>query len=330
MKIGVVGLGYVGIVTAAALAENKNEIVCVDIDPNKIKRLESGDPVIYEPDLKPLLKKNLKRMTFSLDYNKLNGCEAVFLSVPTPTKNGKADLSYVMAASKDMARIDRDVVLVVKSTVLPGTAAEFAQKTGLTIISNPEFTKEGTAVDDTLHPDRIVIGGSNKSALDLVERIWSFTGAPVIKTTNENAELIKYASNAFLATKISFINEIANLAEHIPGTDVEVIARGMGYDKRISPYFLKAGIGYGGSCLPKDTLAFSNFAKELGENLEIVEAAMKINDRRVEKVLSLIKKYHKNLKGKKVAVLEDAKIINSGFSTATFSKEDLVSFITFE
>jgi UDPglucose 6-dehydrogenase len=288
MKVGIVGLGYVGLVTAVVLASLGNKVVGIDIDKEKIETLKHGNLPIYEPELKELFDTFSKNLFFSTDYAELKGTDLVYIIVPTPTVNGKIDLSYVIDAAKSIKNAKPNAVLVIKSTVVPGTANKIHELTGLPVVSNPEFTREGNAVQDTLKPDRIVIGGSDKAAVELVEELWAFSNAPVIKTTNENAELIKYASNAFLATKISFINEIGNLCEKIPGADVEVIAKGMGFDKRIAPYFLKAGLGYGGSCFPKDTEAIAEFAREKGEELSIVEAAMQVNKERINRVVKKV------------------------------------------
>ncbi len=289
MKIGVVGLGYIGSVTAAVLASARNKVVGIEIDKTRLDSFKSGEPPIYEPGLKEILSKNKKNIKFSSDFSELDGSDVVFLTVPTPTVNGKIDLQYIFSAAESVQKAVTDAVVVIKSTVVPGTAKEVHKRTGLTIVSNPEFTREGTAIEDTRRPNRVIIGATDKKAVDIVDRVWAFTKAPVIKTTNENAEMIKYASNAFLATKISFINEIANLCERIPGCDVEVIAKGMGLDQRIAPYFLKAGIGFGGSCFPKDTAALASFARENGETMSIIESAIKVNDERLERVLKLLK-----------------------------------------
>jgi len=288
MKVGIVGLGYVGLVTAVALASVGNEVIGVDIDNKKIEALKQGSLPIYEPGLDELFKKYSKNLSFSTDYAKLKDADLAYIIVPTPTVNGKIDLSYVIDAAKSIKEAKPDAILVIKSTVVPGTAKMVHELTDLPVVSNPEFTREGSAIQDTLQPDRIVIGGNDKKAVELVEKLWSFSNAPIINTTNENAELIKYASNAFLATKISFINEIANLCEKIPGADVDVVAKGIGLDKRIAPYFLKAGIGYGGSCFPKDTKAIAAFARENGEELGIVEAAIQVNEERIERVVKKV------------------------------------------
>ena len=300
MKIGVIGLGYVGLVTAAVLADHGNNLVGVDIDSEKIKSLTSRVSPIYEPRLNEYLERNRKRLEFSTNYNSLIGCDAAFICTPTPTINGRIDTSYVEDSCKELRKVNRTCIAIIKSTVVPGTARKVIYETGMNVISNPEFTKEGTAVADTEHPDRIIIGGSDTKTL---EEIWSFTDSNLIKTTNENAELIKYASNAFLAMKISYINEIADLCERIPGADVDVIADGMGFDKRIAPYFLKAGIGFGGSCFPKDTKALLGFAEDLKIPMRLVKATLEVNDSRIIHALAIIQRVAPNPSRKKIGVL---------------------------
>ncbi|MEM0135335.1 MAG: UDP-glucose/GDP-mannose dehydrogenase family protein [Thermoplasmatales archaeon] len=287
MKVGVIGLGYVGLVTAAVLADHGNDLVGVDIDSEKIKSLKSGISPIYEPDLNKYLERNSTRLEFSTNYNSLKECDAAFICTPTPTINGRIDTSYVENTCWELKKVNETCTAIIKSTVVPGTARKIIRETGMNVISNPEFTKEGTALDDTEHPDRIIIGGSDTK---IAEEIWNFTNSNVIKTTNENAELIKYASNAFLALKISYINEIADLCERISGADVDVIAAGMGLDKRIAPYFLRAGIGFGGSCFPKDTKALLGFAEDLKVPLRLVEATLKVNDHRITHALAMIQR----------------------------------------
>ena len=306
MKIGIVGLGYVGLVTAIALANAGNEIIGIDIDESKVNSLKDHELTIYEPGLKEAFESAYNKIMFSTDYSLLRGSEVVYVIVPTPTVEGKIVLDYAFDACDRIKAVDANAIIAIKSTVVPGTARKISEKLGMTIVSNPEFTKEGTAIEDTIHPDRIVIGSDNQKALDAVARIWSFTNAPILETTNENAELIKYASNAFLATKISFINEIANLCEKIPGADAEIIAKGMGFDKRIAPYFLRAGIGYGGSCFPKDTKAITEFARGLGEQLKIIEATIEVNEDRVDRLYKMIN------------ALLNGKIANVGILGITF------------
>ena len=300
MKIGIVGLGYVGLVTAAVLANNGNEVIGVDIAEERIEKLNSGIMPIYEPDLKDRVVSAGKKLHFTSNFGYLRTCDAVCLCVPTPNTNGKVDLGYVTSASKTVSEQDYSGPIIIKSTVPPGTARKISEITGLNIISNPEFTREGSAVYDTEHPDRVVIGGKYT---EIAEKIWAFTSSPALITSNENAELIKYASNAFLATKISFINQIADLCETIPGSDVQVVARGMGMDHRIGMEFLKAGLGYGGSCFPKDTAAISAFARERGVNLSIIDSVIAYNESRVENLAGKISEINGSLKGRKVCVL---------------------------
>ncbi len=304
MKVGVVGLGYVGLVTAAVLAENGNTIAGIDNDQGKIRKLREGKSPIYEPGLEASLTNNAERLSYSYDYKELDGCEIVYITVPTPNRGRKIDLSYVNSAIMSALDISRDFVIAVKSTVLPGTAFSLYKRFSIPIVSNPEFTREGSAMEDTRHPERIVIGASSIEMADPVRRLWEFTESNFLVTSNENAEMIKYASNSFLATKISFINEIANLCEKIPNCDVTVIAEGMGYDKRIAPYFLRAGLGYGGSCFPKDTEALISFARDLGEPLTIIEAAVSQNNARIQHVIGMIKsQLGDDVSGKKIAVM---------------------------
>ena len=300
MKIGIIGMGYVGLVTSAVLANHGNHVVGVDIDTEKITKLKNNSIPIFEPQLEKYINENNKRLEFSTDYRSLIDREAVFICTPTPTKNGRIDTSYVEKSCRNLKNVNPNCTVIIKSTVVPGTAKRIINETKMDVITNPEFTREGSAIFDTENPDRIVIGGANTS---LVEKIWSFTESPIITTTNENAELIKYASNSFLAMKISFINEIANLCERIPGADVDVIAKGMGYDKRIAPLFLKAGIGYGGSCFPKDTEALYGFAQDNGVHMTLIEAVMEINQTRVAHAINLIETHNNNFKGKKIGVL---------------------------
>ena len=300
MKIGVLGLGYVGLVTAAVLAARNNQVIGIDVDASKIRLLQSGKLPIFEPGLPERVEAGRNNLSFSTEYSDLSNCDAVFICVPTPNVGRKIDLRYVLSASEGVKRYNASADLVIKSTVLPGTARIVSNAIGMNVVSNPEFTREGSAVQDTEKPDRIVIGGAH---VDQVKKIWEFTGSPMLVTTNENAELIKYASNAFLAVKISFINQIADLCERVPNTDVNVVAEGMGLDKRIGREFLRAGIGYGGSCFPKDTVAISTFAEEKGVDLTIVRTTIDYNEVRVETLVGRMKEKLGSLKGKKVCVL---------------------------
>lgn len=300
MKVAIVGLGYVGLVTASVLASHDNEVVGIDVDTKKINTLLQGKMPIFEPRLEETLKKGASNLKFSDNFDDIDGCILTYLCVPTPNLNGKIDLKYVFSASEEVSKKNRNTTIVIKSTVLPGTAKKVSEFTELNVVSNPEFTREGSAVDDTERPDRIVIGGRQT---ELVEKLWSFTKAPMVITTNENAELTKYASNAFLAVKISFINQIADLCEKIPNTDVNVIAEGMGLDKRIGKDFLKAGLGYGGSCFPKDTVAISTFAREKLTDMTIIDSAMHYNDSRVKELAKKVNELSGSVKGKKICML---------------------------
>lgn len=300
MKIGVVGMGYVGLVTAAVLGSKGNTVIGVDIDYEKIKLLSAGRMPLFEPELDDRIKKSGSNLQFSNDYSTLSDCEVVFLCVPTPNTGNRIDLGYVLSAADEVKKHNRSSTLVIKSTVVPGTASKVTERTGMNVVSNPEFTREGSAVRDTEKPDRVVLGGKSVEA---VKGIWEFTGSPMIVTSNENAELIKYASNAFLAVKISFINQVADLCETIPGADVNVVAEGMGLDRRIGREFLKAGLGYGGSCFPKDTVALSGFAEDRGVNMSIVNSAIEYNKERIVNLSRKINVLSGSLKGKKICVL---------------------------
>ena len=300
MKIGQVGLGYVGLVNAAVLSNHGNLVTGMDVDHSKIDALDKGIVPIFEPDLEKYLISGRKNLIFSDDYSALSDCESIFITVPTPNISGNIDLSYVIKAADEVAKVNRSAILIIKSTVVPGTASFISARTGMKVISNPEFTREGNAIYDTEHPDRIVIGGE---PADIVKEIWDFTSSPVIVTTNANAELIKYASNAFLATKISFINQMADLCEKIPGADVNVVANGMGLDKRIGKEFLKAGLGFGGSCFPKDTQALITFARSKGIDMSILREVYGYNENRVSQILQNTMERGISFSGSRVCVL---------------------------
>ena len=303
MKIAVIGMGFVGLVTATVLADKGNSVTCIDVDKKKIEKLTREELYIYEPGLKELFQRNMSAMNFTSDYSSLRGSEVAFICVPTPTVNGKIDLSYVRDSVISVNSADKDVTIAVKSTVVPGTASVLSSMIERSIVSNPEFLREGNAIEDTLHPDRIVVGGKSAVDIETICDLWEFTGAPILKLTNENAELIKYASNSFLATKISFINEIANLCENIPGADVATVAQGIGMDRRIGKDFLRAGIGFGGSCFPKDTRALVSFAEEKGVELKIVKSTMEVNEERIKHAIEMIEEEIGDLKGKNICVL---------------------------
>jgi len=281
-RISVFGLGYVGTVTAACFAYKGFNVVAFDVDKGKVESLNQAISFIYEPELDEIIKQAVSSGSLKATYNPnyaIMNSDITFITVGTPQKvDGKIDLIYVEDASRMIGKALKDKddwhLVVVKSTVIPGTTNNVVKKnieevSGKTcdrdfgICFNPEFLREGSAITDTKHPERIVIGGDDEKAIKLIEDLWSFTNSPIIKTSMEEAELIKYAANSFLAVKISFINEIANLCEKIPNCDINNIAKAIGMDKRISPYFLNAGLGFGGSCFPKDTLAITSFAKDL-------------------------------------------------------------------
>lgn len=293
MNITMIGAGYVGLVSGACLAEFGHQVVCVDKDEKKIKSLLAGEIPIYEPGLADLVKKNVEqgRLNFTTELaDPVRMAQAVFIAVGTPSHrhgNGYADLSYVYAAAKEMAPyLSGYTVIVDKSTVPVGTARQVERvvikanpKAEFDIVSNPEFLREGAAINDFMRPDRIVIGAASARAAELVKEIYTplyLISTPFVVTTLETAELIKYAANSFLAVKISFINEMANLCESV-GANVTDLAKGMGLDGRIGPKFLHAGPGYGGSCFPKDTLALLRTAQEYGISSRIVEAAVEVN-----------------------------------------------------
>ena len=300
MKIGQVGLGYVGLVNAAVLSNHGHQVTGIDIDHSKIVDLNRGVVPIFEPDLEKYLISGRKNLVFSDDYSSLSESEAIFITVPTPSNLGNIDLSYVLNAADEVAKNNRFAILIIKSTVIPGTASLISERTGMQVVSNPEFTREGSAIYDTEHPDRVVIGGKPS---EIVKKIWDFTCSPVVTTTNANAELIKYASNAFLATKISFINQMADLCEKIPGADVNIVAKGMGLDKRISSEFLKAGLGFGGSCFPKDTQALISFAESKGVDMNIVRDVYRYNENRISKIIQNVKDKGISFTGAMVCIL---------------------------
>ncbi|HTY97498.1 MAG TPA: nucleotide sugar dehydrogenase, partial [Solirubrobacteraceae bacterium] len=278
--IGVIGTGYVGLVTAAGFAELGSEVWCVDIDAEKVRRLRAGETPIYEPGLEDLLARNRERMHFDTDLSgALSRARLLFVAVGTPpTYSGDADLSAVHAVA-DAIPASKEHALVMKSTVPAGTGASllrtFAEqgKQVLSYVSCPEFLKEGTAVEDFMHPDRVVIGDQEGWAGDAVAELYAPLDAPLVRTDIASAEMVKLASNAFLATKISFINEIANVCEET-GADVLEVARGMGLDDRIGAKFLQAGIGFGGSCFPKDVDALKQLAGNSGYHFQLLTSVI--------------------------------------------------------
>lgn len=295
MKIAMIGSGYVGLVSGACFADFGHEVVCVDKDTAKIERLNANIMPIYEPGLEALVKTNVDagRLSFSTDVTQsVKGCDAVFIAVGTPSRrgDGHADLSYVYAASEELARaIDPRTVIVTKSTVPVGTGDEVERiirdtspELDFAVVSNPEFLREGAAIGDFKRPDRIVVGSDLEWARDVMRAVYRplfLNESPILFTSRRSSELIKYAANAFLATKITFINEMADLCEKL-GANVQDVSRGIGLDNRIGSKFLHAGPGYGGSCFPKDTLALLKTAQDHETPVRVVEAVVQANDLR--------------------------------------------------
>ncbi|HEU0250247.1 MAG TPA: UDP-glucose/GDP-mannose dehydrogenase family protein [Solirubrobacteraceae bacterium] len=309
VPIGVIGTGYVGLVTAAGFAELGNEVWCVDIDAEKVERLRRGEVPIYEPGLEDLLAKHSGRLHFSTDLaDALERARLLFVAVGTPpTYSGDADLSAVHAVVDSMPASEQHA-LVMKSTVPCGTGGAIRRvlgergKDGLRYVSCPEFLKEGSAVQDFMNPDRVVVGDEGDWAGDAVVELYSPLQAPLVRTDIASAEMVKLASNAFLATKISFINEIANVCEET-GADVIEVARGMGLDGRIGPKFLQAGIGFGGSCFPKDVDALKQLAGNSGYHFQLLTAVIEVNELQKRRVISKLQKHLGGLVGKRIALL---------------------------
>jgi UDPglucose 6-dehydrogenase len=307
--IAVIGTGYVGLVTAAGFAELGSEVYCVDVDADKIARLQRGEIPIYEPGLAESLARNRERLHFSTQLAPaLEHARLLFVAVGTPpTYSGDADLSAVHAVVESMPRSDEHA-LVMKSTVPVGTGASikriFAEhgKDGFAYVSCPEFLKEGSALDDFLEPDRVVVGDDGTWAGDAVVDLYSPLDAPVVRTDIASAEMVKLAANAFLATKISFINEIANVCEET-GADVLEVARGMGLDQRIGKHFLKPGIGFGGSCFPKDVSALKQLAGNSGYHFQLLTAVIEVNELQKRRVIAKLQKHLGSLVGRRVALL---------------------------
>ncbi len=317
-EICMIGTGYVGLVTGACLADFGNSVTCVDLDESKIRMLEAGVMPFYEFALQEVVQRNVRdgRLSFTSDLPRaIRENRVVFIAVGTPqSETGEADLSQVWAAAKTIAKnLNGYKLIVQKSTVPVGTGEKVWQiieanrpkGVAFDVASNPEFLREGSAIEDFMRPDRVVIGTWTPKAESILTEIYRplyLIETPMVKTNVQTAELIKYAANAFLATKISFINEIANLCE-VVGGDVKVVARGMGLDKRIGPKFLHAGPGYGGSCFPKDTLALVALSKAAGSPCEIVEATVEVNRRQRERMLQKILDAAGGVRGKEVGVL---------------------------
>ncbi|HEY8849891.1 MAG TPA: UDP-glucose/GDP-mannose dehydrogenase family protein [Thermoanaerobaculia bacterium] len=317
MDIAVIGTGYVGLVTGAGLADFGNDVICVDIDQKKIDALKQGKIPIYEPGLDKIVSRNVTdgRLQFSTDLPEaIRSSRAIFIAVGTPPKpDGSADLRFVEEVARTIARYMNGPKLVItKSTVPIGTGrrleqifAESGNEHTATVVSNPEFLREGSAIEDFMKPDRVVIGTTDRESIRLMREIYAPLHSleiPFVVTNVESAELIKYAANGFLATKISFINEIAVLCE-LMGGDVQDVARGMGLDTRIGPKFLQAGPGFGGSCFPKDTSAVADIARRYGYQFEIIEAVLRVNDNIKQRMVGKVIEACGNVQGKQIGIL---------------------------
>jgi UDPglucose 6-dehydrogenase len=316
MKIAVVGTGYVGLVTGTCLAETGNQVICVDINEKKVKMMQDGQLPIYEPGLELLFHRNIKQERLHFTANLAEAiaeAKIIFLALPTPPGgDGSADLSYVLGAAKDIAKLITDYkVIVTKSTVPVGTADKVTAvmnantSVEFAVVSNPEFLREGVAVEDFMKPDRVVVGTKDERARKLMAELYGpyvRQGNPVIFMDERSSELTKYAANSFLATKISFMNEIANLCELV-GADVDMVRRGIGSDDRIGKRFLFSGIGYGGSCFPKDVQALAKSSEENHYNFRILNSVMEVNEIQKKVLVEKVKKYYKgDIKGKRFAL----------------------------
>ncbi|MTB52680.1 UDP-glucose/GDP-mannose dehydrogenase family protein [Lewinella sp. W8] len=317
MKIAVVGTGYVGLVTGTCFAETGNEVICVDIDADKVARMRNGEVPIYEPDLDVLFERNQRqgRLQFTTNLQEaVDHAEIIFLALPTPPgEDGSADLKYILGVAKELGgMISHYTVVVDKSTVPVGTGervhaalAEKLDESLFDVVSNPEFLREGVAVDDFLKPDRVVIGTNSDRAQEIMHRLYEpfvRSGNPIIFMDVRSAEMTKYAANSYLATRISFMNEIANLCE-IAGADVDAVRRGMGSDSRIGKRFLFPGVGYGGSCFPKDVQALAHTAGQHDYDFRILTSVMAVNDRQRLRIADKLEAYFgDDLKGKTIAL----------------------------
>lgn len=315
MKIAVVGTGYVGLVTGTCLSEIGHTVTCIDIDSTKVEKMRAGQSPIYEPGLDELMKKNIedKRLFFTTQHEVgFDHADVIYIAVGTPEKeDGSANLSFVEQVAKDIAtNVKKDTIVVTKSTVPVGTNHWIKQviqdnllhNVNVEVVSNPEFLREGSAIYDSFNGDRIVVGVDNEEAANVIEELNKPFGIPVFKTDIRSAEMIKYAANAFLATKISFINEISNICEKV-GANVEDVAYGMGQDNRIGTQFLNAGIGYGGSCFPKDTKALVQIAGNVEYDFDLLKGVIRVNQKQQEMLINKLNECFGSLKDKKVAVL---------------------------
>ena len=316
MKIAVIGTGYVGLVTGTCLSETGNVVTCVDIDQEKIEFLKQGKVPIYEPNLDAFIERNVaaNRLRFTTQLKEgIQDAEIVFLALPTPSgADGQADLKYILQVAEELGPLlEKHTVIVDKSTVPVGTAEKVQKaiakhaKSEFSVVSNPEFLREGFAVQDFMKPDRIVIGSTDPRAIEAMEHLYKpyvMQGNPIVVMDEKSAELTKYAANAFLATKITFMNEIANFCEKV-GADVDHVRMGIGADDRIGKRFLFPGMGYGGSCFPKDVQALSHSGKLEGYSFEIIDAVMRVNDQQKTVLFPKIQAYFsENLSGKKLAI----------------------------
>ena len=316
MKIAVVGTGYVGLVTGTCFAETGNTVTCVDIDAEKVKKLNSGKITIYEPGLELLFERNLKQSRLFFTTNLAEGikdAKIIFLALPTPPgEDGSADLKYILGVASELGSLlDQYTIVIDKSTVPVGTADKVRNriaancKVEFDVVSNPEFLREGVAVEDFMRPERVVIGTSSEKARKIMETLYApfvRQGNPLVFMDERSAELTKYAANSFLATKISFMNEIANLCELV-GADVDSVRKGIGTDSRIGKRFLFPGIGYGGSCFPKDVQALAKSSSDVNYNFRILEAVMSVNADQKTKLIPRIKDFYRgDLKGKVFAL----------------------------
>ncbi|TLS35168.1 UDP-glucose dehydrogenase family protein [Pseudalkalibacillus caeni] len=315
MKISVIGTGYVGLVTGVCLSDIGHQVTCIDIDQQKVEKMRKGISPIFEPGLEELMVKNIdaERLFFTTDHKAgFQNAQAIYIAVGTPQNgDGSANLLFIEQVAKDIAtQVTNDVVVVTKSTVPVGTndyikkliQEQLVNDVKVEVVSNPEFLREGSAVKDTFYGDRIVIGSDSETAASLIEEVNKSFGIPVYKTDIRSAEMIKYASNAFLATKISFINEISNICEKT-GANVEDVAIGMGLDQRIGNKFLNAGIGYGGSCFPKDTNALVQIAGNVEHDFELLKSVIKVNNDQQRLLVDKAINRFGTLSGKRVAIL---------------------------
>ena len=315
MKISVIGCGYVGLSTATVFAELGNEVLGADVDKGKVENLNKGIMPIFEPGLKELIERNIKekRLRFTGDNKEvIDHAEVIFICVGTPPKdNWETELKYVEDVAIEIAQNMKSYKVIVHKSTVPVETGDKVKKiiqdnvqgsVEFDVVSNPEFLREGTAIEDTLHPDRIVVGADSEKAIEIMKKIYGPIKAPLIITNIKSAELIKHASNAFLATKISFINSVARICE-LSGADVDEVAEGMGYDKRISKHFLNAGIGYGGFCFPKDSQAFIKIAENYGYDYKLLKATNEINEEQKKHFVKKIKDTLKDVNNKKIGVL---------------------------